>query len=85
MPLSENLNRRHFLQASAAAAGLMFDTLPLQAQMKAGGPGKTKPATGTLPTGRIGKLQVTHRLHSDHFFCYSYGGFQTLGFLFIIR
>jgi hypothetical protein len=59
MPLSLNLNRRHFLQTSAAAAGLVFDTLPLKAQMEAGGPAKVKPFDGELPKGRIGKLEAT--------------------------
>jgi len=68
MPLSQNLNRRHFLQASAVAAGLTFDTLPLQAQMKAGEPAKAKPASGGLPTGRIGKLQVTRLLCGGNLF-----------------
>jgi hypothetical protein len=59
MSLLKSVNRRHFLQASAVAAGLTLDTLPLKAQMTAGGPAKVKPASGTLPTGRIGKLECT--------------------------
>ena len=31
MPPLNGVNRRHFLQASAVAAGLTFDTLPLKA------------------------------------------------------
>ena len=27
------------------------------------------------------RRRLSSRLHSDHFFCYSYDGFQTLGFL----
>jgi len=68
MPLSQNLNRRHFLQASAVAAGLTFDTLPLKAHMEAGGPVKLKPASGGLPTGRIGKLEVTRLLCGGNLF-----------------
>jgi len=68
MPLSQNLNRRHFLQASAVAAGLTFDTLPLKAQMEAGGPVKLKPASGGLPTGRIGKLEVTRLICGGNLF-----------------
>src|SRR5271157_1515779 len=68
MPLSQNLNRRHFLQASAVAAGLTFDTLPLKAQMEAGGPVQRKPASGTLPTGHIGKLEVTRLLCGGNLF-----------------
>jgi hypothetical protein len=68
MPLSENMNRRHFLRASTAAAGLTFDTLPLEAQMEAGGPGKPKPASGGLPTGRIGKLEVTRLICGGNLF-----------------
>jgi hypothetical protein len=68
MPLSQNLNRRHFLQASAVAAGLTFDTLPLKAHMQAGGPAKPKPTSGTLPTGHIGKLEVTRLLCGGNLF-----------------
>jgi len=57
--MTKNVNRRHFLQASAVAAGLTFDTLPLKAQMEAGGPTRVKPASGSLPTGRLGKLECT--------------------------
>jgi hypothetical protein len=64
----KTVNRRHFLQASAVAAGLTFDTLPLEAQMAAGGPGKVKPASGTLPKGRIGKLEVTRLLCGGNLF-----------------
>lgn len=68
MSLSKNLNRRHFLQASAVAAGLTFDMLPLQAHMEQGGPAKSKPASGTLPTGHIGKIQVTRLLCGGNLF-----------------
>lgn len=68
MPLSQNLNRRHFLQASAVAAGLTFDTLPLKAQMEAGGPVRMKPASGGLPKGRIGKLEVTRLICGGNLF-----------------
>ena len=57
--MTKNVNRRHFLQASAVAAGLTFDTLPLKAQMEAGRPTRVKPASGSLPTGRLGKLECT--------------------------
>jgi hypothetical protein len=68
MPPLNGVNRRHFLQASAVAAGLTFDTLPLKAQMEAGGPSKVKPASGTLPTGRIGKLEVTRLICGGNLF-----------------
>ncbi len=68
MPLSQNLNRRHFLQASAVAAGLTFDTVPLKAQMEAGGPAQLKPAAGGLPAGRIGKLEVTRLICGGNLF-----------------
>jgi len=68
MPLSQNLNRRHFLQTSAVAAGLTFDTLPLKAQMEAGRPVKLKPASGGLPTGRIGKREVTRLICGGNLF-----------------
>ena len=72
---SHNLNRRHFLQASAVASGLVFDTLPLKAQMAAGGPPKVKPASGTLPTGHIGKLEVTRLICGGNLFSgYAHGG-----------
>ena len=38
------INRRRFLGASALAAGLSFDTRPLQAQMRTAGAGKSRPA-----------------------------------------
>jgi hypothetical protein len=59
MPLSDNLNRRRFLKASAVAAGLTFDTLPLKARMAAGQMNAVKPFDGELPKGRIGKLECT--------------------------
>ena len=68
MPSLQNLNRRHFLQASAVAAGLTLDTLPLKAQMEAGGTVKLKPASGGLPTGRIGKLEVTRLICGGNLF-----------------
>ena len=68
MPLSQNLNRRRFLQASAVATGLTLDTLPLKAQMESGGPAKLKPTSGALPTGRIGKLEVTRLLCGGNLF-----------------
>ena len=68
MSIRKNLNRRHFLQASAMAAGLTFDTLPLKAQLQAGGPAKVKPASGTLPTGRVGKLEVTRLICGGNLF-----------------
>jgi hypothetical protein len=64
----KNVNRRNFLQASAMAAGLTFDTLPLKAQMEAGGAAKPKPASGALPMGRIGKLEVTRLLCGGNLF-----------------
>ena len=67
MPSSQILNRRHFLKASAVA-GLTFDALPLKAQMEAGGPAKPKPASGGLPTGRLGKLRVTRLICGGNLF-----------------
>ncbi len=68
MSFSPSLNRRRFLQASAAAAGLTFDTLPLKAQLEAGEPGKPKPASSKLPAGRIGKLDVTRLICGGNLF-----------------
>jgi len=68
MPSSQSLNRRHFLKASALVAGLTLDTLPLKAQMEAGGAGKPKPASGRLPAGRIGKLEVTRLICGGNLF-----------------
>lgn len=68
MPSSHRLNRRHFLKASAVAAGLTLDTLPLKAQMEAGGQGKPKPASGRLPAGRIGKLEVARLICGGNLF-----------------
>ena len=68
MSFSPSLNRRRFLQASAAAAGLTFDTLPLKAQLEAGEPGKPKPASSRLPAGRIGKLDVTRLICGGNLF-----------------
>jgi hypothetical protein len=65
---SQSLNRRHFLKASAVAAGLTLDTLPLKAQMEAGGSDKPKPACGRLPAGRIGKLEVTRLICGGNLF-----------------
>jgi hypothetical protein len=64
----KNVNRRRFLQTSAMAAGLTFDTLPLEARMQAGESGKVKPASGSLPTGRIGKLEVTRLICGGNLF-----------------
>jgi len=61
------LNRRHFLQASALA-GLALEALPLKAQMEAGGPAQPKPAAAGLPTGRLGKLQVTRLICGGNLF-----------------
>ena len=68
MSLPKNLNRRRFLQTSAVAAGLTFDTLPLEARMQAGESGKVKPASGSLPTGCIGKLEVTRLICGGNLF-----------------
>jgi len=67
MPPSQTLNRRHFLKASAIA-GLALDTLPLEAQMEAGGPAKPKPASVGLPLGHIGKLKVTRLICGGNLF-----------------
>ncbi len=67
MPSPQTLNRRHFLKASAIA-GLTLDTLPLNAEMAAGGPPKPKPASAGLPTGRIGKLKVTRLICGGNLF-----------------
>jgi hypothetical protein len=55
----KDLNRRHFLKASALAAGLSFDTLPLKARMAAGQMTPVKAVLGELPKGRIGNLEAT--------------------------
>jgi hypothetical protein len=68
MPFSPSLNRRHFLQASAVAAGLTLDTLPLMAQLEFGGPGRPEPVSSKLPTGRIGKLEVTRLICGGNLF-----------------
>jgi hypothetical protein len=62
------VNRRHFLRASAVAAGLALDTVPLKAHMEAGGAANPKPASGNLPTGHIGKLEVTRLLCGGNLF-----------------
>ena len=67
MPSSQTLDRRRFLKASAIA-GLTLDTLPLKAQMEAGGPAKPKPASAGLPTGHIGKLKVTRLVCGGNLF-----------------
>jgi len=67
MPSSQTLDRRHFLKASAIA-GLTFDTLPLKAQLEAGAPARPKPAPAGLPTGHIGKLEVTRLLCGGNLF-----------------
>jgi len=64
----QNLNRRHFLQASALAAGLTFDTLPLKARMAAPRADEPKPAPAGLPAGRIGKLEVTRLICGGNLF-----------------
>lgn len=68
MPSSSNLNRRHFLQASAVAAALTFDTIPLKAHLQSGSPVESAPVSGGLPTGRIGKLEVTRLLCGGNLF-----------------
>ena len=68
MPLLPDRNRRHFLKAAAVAAGLTFDTLPLMAQWESGKPAKLQPASGGLPTGRIGKLEVTRLICGGNLF-----------------
>ena len=67
MPSSQTLNRRHFLKASAIA-GLTLDTLPLKAQMEAGGPAKPISASVGLPAGHIGKLKVTRLICGGNLF-----------------
>jgi hypothetical protein len=67
MPSSPTLNRRHFLKASAMA-GLTLDTLPLKAEMEAGGPAKPKPASVGVPTGHLGKLKVTRLICGGNLF-----------------
>jgi hypothetical protein len=66
--MKHNVNRRHFLRASAVAAGLTFDTLPLKTHLEAGEPAKPRPASGTLPTGRVGKLEVTRLICGGNLF-----------------
>jgi hypothetical protein len=66
--MPNSLNRRQFLGASALAAGLTFDTRPLKAQMKATGPGKSKPAAAPPPRGRIGKLEVSRLICGGNLF-----------------
>jgi hypothetical protein len=68
MSLSSKLNRRNFLQASAVFTGLTFDTLPLQARQAAGGPENSQPASGELPKGSIGKLQVSRLICGGNLF-----------------
>jgi hypothetical protein len=68
MLLPQTVNRRHFLKASTIGAGLTFDTLPLKAYMEAGGPAKPKPTSVGLPTGRIGKLEVTRLICGGNLF-----------------
>ena len=68
MPLLPDRNRRHFLKAAAVATGLTFDTLPLAAQTETGTPAKLRPASGGLPTGRIGKLEVTRLICGGNLF-----------------
>ena len=62
------INRRRFLGASALAAGLSFDTRPLQAQMRTAGAGKSRPAAAPPPRGRIGKLDVSRLICGGNLF-----------------
>jgi hypothetical protein len=64
----KNLDRRHFLGASALAAGLTFDTRALKAHMEARGPAKPKPASVPPPMGRIGKLEVSRLICGGNLF-----------------
>ena len=66
--MAKNLNRRHFLRASALAAGLTFDTRALKAQMEANGLAKSKPASTPSPMGRIGKLEVSRLICGGNLF-----------------
>jgi hypothetical protein len=66
--MPKSLDRRHFLGATALAAGLTFDTRPLKAQMKNNGPVKPKPASVRPPMGRIGKLEVSRLLCGGNLF-----------------
>ncbi len=68
MPILPDRNRRHFLKATAVAAGLTFDTHPLVAQWEAGRLSKLQPASGGLPTGRIGKIEVTRLICGGNLF-----------------
>lgn len=68
MNSSKYLNRRHFLQASGVVAGLTFDTISLEARLEQGDLGKPNPSSGALPTGRIGKLEVTRLLCGGNLF-----------------
>ena len=68
MSFLPSLNRRHFLQASAAAAGMTLDTLPLKAHLAAGESAKPKPVSSKLPAGRIGKLDVTRLICGGNLF-----------------
>ena len=65
---SARFDRRHFLQASAGAAALTFDALPLQARLQSGESGKPQPSTARLPRGRIGKLEVTRLICGGNLF-----------------
>ena len=66
--MPKNLNRRHFLRASALAAGLTFDTRALKAHMEAHGLAKPKPASTPSPMGRIGKLEVSRLICGGNLF-----------------
>lgn len=66
--MPKNLNRRHFLRASALAAGLTFDTRALKARMEAHGLAKSKPASTPSPMGRIGKLEVSRLICGGNLF-----------------
>ena len=66
--MQKNLNRRHFFQTAALAAGLTFDTRPLQAWMKTNEPAKPRPASTPPPMGRIGKLEVSRLICGGNLF-----------------
>jgi len=67
MSSAKHCDRRHFLKTSAVAAGLTFDTLPL-ARMQAGEAPPAQTVKGHLPTGRIGKLEVTRLICGGNLF-----------------
>ncbi len=63
-----NLNRRHFFQTAALAAGLTFETRPLKAWMKTSEPAKPRPTSARPPMGRIGKLEVSRLICGGNLF-----------------